>query len=480
MKRRAMYQFPFLSRSRKAGIAAKDYAQWSTKAQALDAASGAKAWRDRDESELYGYKSIRKRLDTLRAFRIAGDDRSLLFNLNEGIHGNMDGIGNERLYQRAAFGTKTLIEDYTGEIVSALEHLSRPDLPGISEEEQRSFFERAMHCYGRSALMLSGSGSFLYFHMGVVRAMWSEGLLPDVISGSSGGSVVGALVCTHNDEDLKTLLDVEALDKLANDLDGPKVGERLTQDQVRAQLELLIPDITFQQAYELTGRHLNISVAPAERHQNSRLLNAIASPNVLIREAVLASCAVPGVFAAVTLMARDHKGDRVPYLSDRKWVDGSMTNDLPAKRLARLYGVNHYIVSQANPAITPFIGDTKEPNSILSSIREAQVTSMKAWANATMLVWEKPLSWFPALNRMASMAMSVIEQDYGGDINFVNPPRMWGINKVLGQLSVADMQDLVSTGENEAWPRLEMIRTQTRISQTLSRILREKGWGLAA
>ena len=475
-----MYQFPFPARARKPVIAAKTYAEWSEKAQARDARTGAKAWRERDESDLYGWRSIRKRLDTLRAFRAAGDDRSLLFNLNEGIHGNMDGIGNERLYQRATFGTKTLVEDYTSEIVSAIEHLSRPDLPGISEEEQRSFFERAMHCYGRSALMLSGSGSFLYFHMGVVRAMWSEGLLPDVISGSSGGSVVGAIVCTHSDAELKQLLDVEALDKLAHDIERPKTGSRMSQDQIRAQLELFLPDITFQQAYELTGRHLNISVAPAERHQNSRLLNAIASPNVLIREAVLASCAVPGIFPPVTLMARDHEGNRVPYLSDRKWVDGSVTNDLPAKRLARLYGVNHYIVSQANPAVTPFIGDTKNPNTLLGSVREAYVTSMKAWFNAGMLIWEKPLSYFPTLNRMASMTMTIIEQDYGGDINIVNPPRLWGLNKVLGQLSVAEMQDLVETGERETFPRLEMIRTQTSISQTLSRILREKGWGLAA
>ena len=37
--------------------------------------------------------------------------------------------------------------------------------------------------------------------------------------------------------------------------------------------------------------------------QRSRLLNATTSPNALIREAVLASCAIPGMFPAVTLAA---------------------------------------------------------------------------------------------------------------------------------------------------------------------------------
>jgi predicted acylesterase/phospholipase RssA len=50
-------------------------------------------------------------------------------------------------------------------------------------------------------------------------------------------------------------------------------------------------------------------------------------------------------------------GKRVPYLPGRKWVDGSVTHDLPSKRLSRLYGVNHHIVSQANPLITPFASD---------------------------------------------------------------------------------------------------------------------------
>src|SRR3546814_13100114 len=74
--------------------------------------------------------------------------------------------------------------------------------------------------------------------------------------------------------------------------------------------------------------------------QNGRLLNAITAPNVLIREAVLASCAVPGVFPPVMLMARDEDGGRVPYQPDRRWVDGSVTHDLPTKRLERLHGAN--------------------------------------------------------------------------------------------------------------------------------------------
>ena len=86
----------------------------------------------------------------------------------------------------------------------------------------------------------------------------------------------------------------------------------------------LIPDLTFQEAYEKTGRQISITVAPAEPHQRSRLLNAITSPTVFVRSAVMASCAVPGVFPPVTLMAKNVHGEAQPYLPTRRWVDGSI------------------------------------------------------------------------------------------------------------------------------------------------------------
>ena len=463
-----------LPSTRKSSIDAASYAEWKQKAQKQDQASGAKAWRDKEESDLYGYRSIRKRLDTLCTFRKAGDDHALLYNLNEGIHGNMDGIANEGLYQRSIFGTKTLIEDYIAEIDSAISHLAATENAAIEAEEKRAFFERAHHCYGQSALLLSGSGNYLFFHLGVAKAMWSEGLLPSVISGSSGGSVVGAILCTHADEELAPYFDAEWLYRLGEDHGANgKDGDAITQEQGRKHIELLIPDVTFLEAYQMTGRHLNISVAPAEKHQNSRLLNAIASPNVMVREAVLASCAVPGLFDPVALMAKDHKGRRVPYLEDRKWVDGSVTNDLPAKRLARLYGVNHHIVSQANPLIAPFVSDTKQPATPMAWVQQASVASMKAWANAGFAIWEKPLSLVPQLNAAANMAMSVLDQEYVGDITIVSTSPLWSLRKALRQLSLKDMCDFVAIGERETWPKMEMIRNQTRISQTLGAINRK-------
>jgi predicted acylesterase/phospholipase RssA len=40
------------------------------------------------------------------------------------------------------------------------------------------------------------------YHLGVVKALFQAGLLPRVISGSSGGSLVAAWICTAKDSEL--------------------------------------------------------------------------------------------------------------------------------------------------------------------------------------------------------------------------------------------------------------------------------------
>jgi NTE family protein len=444
---------------------APDYAAWVEAAQDHDAKSGMQSWRDADESDHYDFKAIRARLEKLRGLSAAGDVKGLLFVLNEGIHGNIDGMGHERLYQKARFGTKKLIEDYIAEIVSALRRIAASR--AIPLEDKRDFFRRAQHCYGRSALLLSGSGSFLFFHIGVAKAMWTEGVLPNILAGSSGGSIVAATICARKDSEIAPFFESENLARAERD---PEL-RRLAPDEVRARLTELIPDLTFQEAYEISGRHLNISVAPLQKHQNGRLLNAITSPNVLIHEAVLASCAVPGVFPPVMLMARDDKGRRVPYQPDRRWVDGSVTHDIPTKRLERLYGVNHHIVSQANPLALPFATDTRKQMAPFEAIQHASMATFKAWLNANMLIFKKPLEMVPPLNSLANMARLLINQEYTGDINIIRPPKFWSPTKILSDLDQAEIDELIDTGQRAAWPKIEMVRAQTAISRALDAIL---------
>ena len=458
---------------------AESYEQWKEAAQGYDTATGMDRWRARDQSTQFDNVAIRIRLDRLRSMRARHDHRGLLFNLNEGIHGNMAGMGKASLYECSAFGTKHLIHDYVEEIVDALELLASPDVDDIGFEEKLDFFRRAHHCFGRSALLMSGSGMLLYFHVGVVKALWQQGLLPNILSGSSGGSVVGSLLCTHNDEELRDIFSPEFLLSeaqqevgLVRSLGG--LRPRLLQvDEVQSMIERLIPDMTFQEAYEHSGRMLNVSVAPAETHQTSRLLNATTSPNVLIHKSVMASAAVPGVFPPVILEARDKWGERQPYLPSRKWVDGSVSDDLPTKRLARLYGVNHYIVSQANPAVLPFVTDGRRQGGTLAILTNASRRTAREWLNAGAAIMHKPLTREGTVSKVANILLSMVNQDYIGDINILPRNRFYNPMKLLAHLSADDIMKLIASGERSTWRKIEMIRVQTRISRTLDRIRRD-------
>src|SRR3546814_13370111 len=92
------------------------------------------------------------------------------------------------------------MEDDVAQVVAALDSIAGSR--AMPRDEKRVFFRRAQHCYGRSALLLSGSGSFLFFHIGVVEALWNEGVLPTILAGSSGGSIVAAIACTRRDRDI--------------------------------------------------------------------------------------------------------------------------------------------------------------------------------------------------------------------------------------------------------------------------------------
>jgi predicted acylesterase/phospholipase RssA len=41
------------------------------------------------------------------------------------------------------------------------------------------------------------------YHIGHVLGLLEAGVLPDIISGTSGGSVIGAILCTRTDEEIR-------------------------------------------------------------------------------------------------------------------------------------------------------------------------------------------------------------------------------------------------------------------------------------
>ncbi len=66
----------------------------------------------------------------------------------------------------------------------------------------------------------------------------------------------------------------------------------------------LIP-VIYQEAFDYSGRILNIIVSPKNNITDPpRLLNYLTAPHVLVWSAVVCSCSAPGVFDASPLLVR--------------------------------------------------------------------------------------------------------------------------------------------------------------------------------
>lgn len=453
------------------------YEDWSALAQKHDELSGRKRWRTVDQTSQYDYAQIRLRLDKLRSLRARHDYQGLLFTLNEGIHGNMGGMGRHSLYTRAKFGTKTLIEQYIDEVDDSLRFLAELDTDEIDVQEKLDFFYRANLCFGRSALMLSGGGVLGFYHLGVVKTLLNQNILPRVISGSSAGSLVAGVLGTHTDKELEHFYDpaniVFEAEREASVFSRMFFGANAQIDvsDLERLIARMVPDMTFQEAYEKTGRQISISVAPAEVHQRSRLLNAITSPNVYVRAAVMASCAVPGVFPPVMLMAKNQHGEPQPYLPTRKWVDGSIADDLPAKRLQRLYSTNHFIVSMVNPIAIPFLNKGGERSALSAALGSLGIGMGREVLNFYRSMVQKRNETWPRFNLLMSSIHALMDQEYSGDINIVPSFSWYNPTKLLSHLSEKDLIDLMKGGEQSTFPTVEAIRTCTKISRTMEEIL---------
>jgi len=456
---------------------AHSYEEWREAAIRHDELSGQKRWREIDQTSQYDYGQIRLRLDRLRGLRARHDYHGLLFTLNEGIHGNMAGMGRSSLYRRAKFGTKNLIEQYIDEIDDSLRFLAELDSKHLAVQEKLNFFYRANVCFGRSALMLSGGGVLGFYHLGVVKSLLAHGLLPKVISGSSAGSLVAGVLGTHNDKELEHFYDPANVhfeaEREASVFTRMFFGANPQIDvgDLESLIARMIPDMTFEEAYEKTGRQISITIAPAETHQTSRLLNAIASPNVYMRSAVMASCAVPGVFPPVMLMAKNAHGEPQPYLPTRRWVDGSIADDLPAKRLSRLYSSNHYIVSMVNPIAIPFLNKDGGQSALRSALGGLGVGMGRELLNFYRGMVQKQGDNWPRFNMLMNSVHALMDQEYSGDINIVPSFRWYNPAKLLSHLSEQDLIELMEGGEHSVYPNIEAIRVCTKISRTMEEIL---------
>jgi NTE family protein len=448
---------------------AESYPRWLELAAEHDRLSGAERRRAGDGGGLLHADAIRRSVAALRQLRAGGDLPALAERATEALFRHQGEFTHPELYQVARCGTYHVVGEFLDEIETCVRLLVDAEIEGVGDEFKLEQFKRVGRVYGRPALMLSGGALFGLYHFGVIKALFEQELLPRTLSGSSMGSLLAAWACCHTDDELRELFaDLSLIDRQA--LHRLPIGDMLRQRTVMDQPKLLaflgrvMPDLTFSESRRRSNRILNVTVSPVRTLQTPRLLNHVSAPRVLVHQAVLASCAVPLVFKPVQLMAR-RDGEVVPWMEDELWVDGSVGGDLPFAPLTQMFNINHYITSQANPHVLPFLTLQHSSSGLVSSLARAGTNLTLRGAAEALDLARRHLPG-RALRGAAQTAHAVADQTYAGSDMHIQLPFLPALyTKVLSNPSYLEFKDYVRLGELATWPRLPMIRDRTRLSR---------------
>jgi len=460
--------------SEKALATATSYAEWYGAALELDRYEGRDKWREQLESDDYDYRLLASRVTVLKKLRRKQDVDRMIFRLREELHGNLGNMANPALYQHARTGTKKLINDYLDEVCTCLKMLCDSDIEALPPMRKRRFLKRAARSFGRSCLLLSGGASQGLFHLGVIKELEAEGIMPRVITGSSAGAVIAGIIATHTDAELEEMLEPSRMEfewcRMFGITDMIKGSGVLDQSLLKKSIDRNIPEMTFLEAYAHTNRILNITVSPADPNQYPRLLNYLTAPNVLIGRAVLASSAIPGLFPPVQLRAKNFAGKSVAYMPRSRWIDGSVHEDIPKERVNRLHNVNHYIVSQTNPHVVPFLSENLDEKGVLPFIQDVVIKGPLVQIEHFLELVHQHFE-LPGLSPIIKKAHAMARQTYSGDITIYPDRHLMNLGKTFSNFGSAEIEKILWEGRRATWPKIERIRNTTQISRTFDRCL---------
>lgn len=168
------------------------------------------------------------------------------------------------------------------------------------------------------ALVLGGGAARGFAHIGVIKALEAQGIVPDIVVGTSAGSVVGALYASGmRGFDLQKLalgMEEDMLSDWTLPNRGVLKGEAL-QDFINQKVG--------NQPIQKLPKPLG--VVATDLQSGEKVLFRMGDTGSAVR----ASSAVPGVFQPVTISGRD-------------FVDGGLTSPVPAQS-ARAMGADFVI-----------------------------------------------------------------------------------------------------------------------------------------
>ncbi|KAK0734093.1 hypothetical protein B0T26DRAFT_635644 [Lasiosphaeria miniovina] len=380
-------------------------------------------------------------------------------------------------------------------------------MPAMSTQTKLDFIHDTRQAFGRSTLVLQGGAIFGLCHLGVIKALFLRGLLPRIITGTATGALIAALVAIHTEEELPRVLkgdgiDLSAFSGKANSPTGAadtganqSLWSRWTTVMRRARrfrreghfldvkvleecVRANVGDLTFEEAYQRSKRVLNITVATAGQGGVPTLLNYLTAPNVLIWTAAVASNAsAPSLYGQLQtrVLCKDAQGHIVPWepvtVDFRHWTHVSISDqESPLLRIAELFNVNHFIVSQARPYLIPFLqSDMHGPSLVETRNKTTSVTAflvrMMGLEIRHRLRQLDTLQLLPAGIRR----FLVDERVPGASVTLVPEVTTGDFVRLMETPTKETLEYWILRGERSVWPAVAALKIRCAVETELDR-----------
>lgn len=459
---------------------AESYEEWREIGLKLDEETQLNAWKYDNDSPYFDAELVAHRFTLLSRYRLMKRHPELLSLIREGLAHDLGNIGHPMLFSIAHVGTKKLIEDYVQEMSDCLKYVASDEFTWLSTQDKYEFFKSCEVAYGQPALMFSGGATLGLFHSGVCKALLENDLLPQVLSGSSAGAIMAAIIGTSDRQGIEDMIHGDGFFdqafKFRHWTDIIK-GNGGVADVIYLKKFLMenLGDVTFKEAFDKSGRHINIVVAPYDASQSPRIMNAHTAPDLLVWSAVLASCAVPVLFPPVRLTSKRFDGTHTPYMSKTRWVDGSVRSDFPQEKIARLYNINYSIASQVNPHVVPFMqtDEQRYRKDVLSWPNRILRAQGKMIAMGVMDFTRDRMGRLPTVRRLLDHGYGVVDQRYYGDVNIIGKYNWRHYTYMLQNPKPHLFKRLQREGERATWPKLSAIETHARMGKTIQQCIEQ-------
>ncbi|KAL4550042.1 hypothetical protein Ndes2526B_g08220 [Nannochloris sp. 'desiccata'] len=503
--------------------AADTYEEWQTAARALDSLE--KRVLPLEASQVAG---LRDRTTKLRRMQEKDDVHALMWALRQDASRNVGSLLSTAAEQGRVHCVipPLAVSEYIEEMQSALHHICHCST--LPLDERMAFVRELRHAYGRTGLVLSGGGSFSHFHFGVTRALFSVGLLPRVLSGSSGGAIAAAMLCTRTDSELQESMDTWPTAP-NTDFFGPAKGIKGTIRHLVSKgtlhsaeiyvlrLQRLMGDLTFQEAYARSGRVLNIAVVAADTQEPCRVLNYLTAPNVLVYSAVACSSAFPFLFAPQELLMKTASGEIVPHFApctpEEEQKEGNSSSSAaaaaasaPGSSLVGATGTTSPIASPISPSTKTTAASALESSGRMrrwcdGSLEEdlpmrclGELFGVNYFLVSQCNPWLIPvlsgaqllprrlahlielevkhrsgqiLSLFPR-NKL----MKLIAQPWYGDLNFILPVTTFSVARSAVNFTPAEIIKAMRAGQRAVWSKLPAVRAACAVEVAVDAELR--------